>query len=111
MSFPRDVNRFPPQYRAIFDLVIREGSVSIPSENPRKLQAYLWAYQRALRANGNPDLADSVQVSADSASITISLRSASREAQEIEAALKAFSKEDGSPSPSPDTLFDRLSGK
>lgn len=105
MTSPRSPSRFPPEFMAAFQTAAAGTPVSIPSGAPNALKARLWGFQRALRADGQSELADSIQVSVQGNQVSLILRSQTPEAREVAAALQSLPVPDTA-----DSLFDRLPG-
>jgi hypothetical protein len=105
MTTPRSSSRYPAEFLAAFQAAQTRGAFTIPTEFPRALQARLWGFARALRAEGQAPLADSIQITTSSAAVTLTHRSTLPEAQEIAAALSSLGDH------SPESTLDRLFGR
>lgn len=105
MPSPRDPSRYPIEFRLLFERAAAGESIKIPSSNPYSLRSRLYGYARSLRASGQEDLANSVQIRTEGKILYVESRSGSLAAKEITAALASSP---GVPIDSPDSLFERL---
>lgn len=104
MPPPKLPSRYPVEFRLLFERAQAGESIEIPSTNPRSLRARLWGYARALRLDGQSELADAVQISTRGKSILIESRSNTQEAKEVTAALASL----GLPTSPDEELFDQF---
>lgn len=107
MPAPSTATRFPSEFLAAYQSARELGSLFIPSESPGALQRQFWGFARALRADGDSTLADSIKVCVRSGPPGVELRARRLDpaAQEISAALKSLPSK-----PPADSFFDLFEG-
>jgi hypothetical protein len=103
MPSPSQSSRFPPSFLTAFETAAASGSLFIPSDKPHALKCTLWAFARALRKDGRPELADLIQVCPRQGGIELRHRGKSPAGLEVEAALSALPSSEES-----NALFSRL---
>ena len=104
MPQPKHPSRYPAEFRVLFERAQSGEYIEVPSANPMSLRAKLYGYARALRADNQHELADSVQIGTTRSSVTVESRSNSTSGKEVAAALASL----GENSPSPDDILERL---
>jgi hypothetical protein len=108
MTSPKRSGAYPPEFLAAYQAAARSGEVPIPSGNPHALKARLWSFARALRNDGQAELADSIQVVVSPefpGQVLLRSRSATTEAREVRAALEALGE---NPPSSSEAFFNSL---
>lgn len=87
MTAPLSPTRYPPEFEAALTRAIFEGSLFIPSAQPKSLRTKFWNYCRALRNAGRDELADSVSFHIEPEGLRIRHRSLTQEGLEVSRAL------------------------
>lgn len=110
MTAPLSPSRYPPEFEAALLRAAAEGELFIPSGAPKTLRAKIWNYQKALRASGRAELADSVSLHAEPTGLRIRRRSLTLEGREVAAALNSPPPGDSPPAASDpaESVFERL---
>lgn len=105
MPSPKHPNRYPPEFRSLFERAQAGECIEVPTTEPAALRAKLYGFARALRLDNQHELADSVSIVIRAGALIVESRSNSNAAREVAAALQAHK---GGENPSPDSFFERL---
>lgn len=97
MPRPTDPARYPDTFAKALDRAYSEGSLVIPTTEPRRLRMQLYGYLKAVRAHGKAELANAIEVLTRPDSCVLRRRDFSPAARELRAALESSS----TPEPEP----------
>jgi hypothetical protein len=105
MPQPKHPDRYPAEFRTVFERAHAGETIEIPSANPSSLRARLYGFARALRGHDQQELADAVQINTRKGVVVVESRANSASAKEVRAALEQIGE---NPSPVADSLLERL---